>query len=584
MATPTPRRDLLGVGLAVGFGLVLALGALGAGLGEVAAQDPDVWWVAAAGRLGSLLHPLDTNTFSFTAPEHPWVFHEHLAGPLYAAGLTHFGTAFLAALSLVGLLGTATFVLYAALRWRAPGDRERLAGLLLALAWCLAVGLHGMNARVTILARLLPLAFVVIAFGRATGSKSPSTPKPTSHDPTASLMPSSKTASVGQTTASPSELDRFDRRHVVTLLVLMSIWANLHGSFPLGVAILVLASFEGHRRARLLTALACALVSFLTPHGLALHGLVVDYLLGGADTLAVVHEYVREFQPLWAVDPRTIVLELLALVFVTTVAVLGVRSHPPRALLVLGLVVLATRNQRHLPLALLLAVPLLRPILAAWLPRGLRTPTRPAFVLALAPAIVLGLVAWMQSPAPTPRGGDTFDTLVARLPDQARVYVPVDMGGRLAWAAHPHARVFADPRNDCYPADVLREAYELGRPDQDRAWIVEVLARRRVTHVLDRAGSDVARALDDWTFVAREGEWVLLEAPVGLARVLGEARRSIGQRARSSSASHGQVEGLGVTRDQPVGAPSIPRCTMRPPVRTTGLVALPMITPSSGAR
>lgn len=486
MATPTPPRDLLGVGLAVGFGLVLTLGALGAGLGEVAAQDPDVWWVAAAGRLGSLLHPLDTNTFSFTAPDHPWVFHEHLAGPLYAAGLTQFGTTFLAALSLVGLLGTATFVLYAALRWRAPGDRERLAGLLLALAWCLAVGLHGMNARVTILARLLPLAFVSIAFGRATGS--------------------------------PSDVDRFDRRHVIALLSLMWIWANLHGSFPLGVAILVLASFEGHRRPRLLTALACALVSFLTPHGLALHGLVVDYLLGGADTLAVVHDYVREFQPLWAVDPRTLVLELLALVFVTTVAVLGVRSHPSRALLVLGLVVLATRNQRHLPLALLLAVPLLRPILAAWLPRGLRTPTRPLFVLALAPAIVLGLVAWVQSPAPTPRGGDTFDTLVARLPDRARVYVPVDMGGRLAWAAHPHAQVFADPRNDCYPADVLREAYELGRPDQDRSWILEVLARRRVTHVLDRAGSDVARALDDWTFVAREGEWVLLEAPVGLAR------------------------------------------------------------------
>jgi hypothetical protein len=49
-------------------------------------------------------------------------------------------------------------------------------------------------------------------------------------------------------------------------------------------------------------------------------------------------------------------------------------------------------------------------------------------------------------------------------------------------------------------------------------WILEVLARRHVTHVLDRAGSDVARALDDWTFVAREGEWVLLAAPVGVAR------------------------------------------------------------------
>jgi hypothetical protein len=494
-------RDWVGVGLAVGFGLVLALGALGAGIGEVASQDPDVWWVAAAGRLGSLLHPLDTNTFSFTAPDHPWVFHEHLAGPIYAAGLGHFGTSFLAALSLLGLLGTAAFVLYAALGWRAPDERERLAGLLLALVWCVAVGLHGMNARVTILARLLPLAFVVLAFDGG-----------------------SRATNDGR---EPSNVLAFGTGRALALVGLAWTWANLHGSFPLGVAILVLASVrasnETNRRiaiARpvLLTALACALVSFATPHGLALHGLVVDYLTGGGETLAVVHEYVREFQPLWAVDPSTIVPELVALVLVTTIAVLGVRSHPTRALLVLGLVVLATRNQRHLPLALLLAVPLLRPILAAWLPRGLRTPTRPVAVLALAPAVVLGLVAFVRSPAPPPRGGEGFDALVARLPEGARVHAPVDVGGRLAWAAYPHARVFADPRNDCYPADVLREAYELGRPGQDRDWILEVLARRRVTHVLDRAGTDVARALDDWTFVAREGEWVLLAAPVGLAR------------------------------------------------------------------
>lgn len=495
--------------LAVGFGLTIALGALGSGSGEVAAQDPDVWWVAAAGRLGSLLDPLDTNTFSFTAPERAWVFHEHLAGPLYAAGLEAFGTSFLAALSLFGLLGTAAFVLFAALGWRAPDARERLAGMLLALAWCVAVGLHGMNARVTILARLLPLAFVVLAFDGSVAAGS---------------ADKSPTREGGD--RAPSRA--FGRGRAIALVGLAWLWANLHGSFPLGVAILALASIQiaddgATRRVTIsrplvLTALACALVSFVTPHGLALHGLVIDYLTGGADTFAVVHEYVREFQPLWAVDPSTIVPELVALVLVTTIALLGVRSHPTRALLVLGLVVLATRNQRHLPLALLLAVPLLRPVLAAWLSRGLDLPVRPFAGLALAPGLVLGLVAFVQSPAPPPRGGEGFDALVARLPEGARVYAPVDVGGRLAWAAFPHARVFADPRNDCYPADVLREAYELGRPGQDREWILEVLARRRVTHVLERAGTDVARALDDWTFVAREGEWVLLAAPVGLAR------------------------------------------------------------------
>lgn len=484
---PSSERDLLTLALTITFGLVLAVGGLGSALGEVAAQDPDVWWVAASGRLGSLVAPIHTNTFSFTAPEHPWVFHEHLAGPLYAAGIASFGTRFLAILSLAGLLGTAAFVLWVALRWRAPDERERLAGLLLALSWCLAVGLHGMNARVTILARLLPLAFVALGFG-----------------------------------------ERFGRAHAAALVGLSVLWANLHGSFPLGVAILAAAGLEGHRRACWATALVCALASFVTPHGLALHTLVADYLTGRAETLAVVHEYVREFQPLWSVDPREIVPELLALAGACTLALLGLRSHSARALLLLLLVFLALRNQRHLPLVLLLAVPLLRPVLAVWLPRGARLPWRPIAILGLGPAVALGLLAAWRAPAPPARGGPEFDVLVARLPTEARVYVPVDMGGRLAWSGFPGARTFADPRNDCYPADVLREAYELGRPDQDPEWIREVLARRDVTHVLDRAGSDVARALDNWTFLGREGAWVLLEAPAAMASEQESARPPTG--------------------------------------------------------
>ncbi|MCB9623307.1 MAG: hypothetical protein H6721_13835 [Sandaracinus sp.] len=472
---PSRWRVRLGLALAAFFGAVLALGALGAGVGEVAAGDPDVWWVAAAGRLGSWLAPLATNTFSFTAPDRPWVFHEHLAGPLYAFGLEHGGTSFLSMLSLVGLLGTAALVLFAGTRWQRPNAHELFAGWCLALVWCLAVGLHGMNARVTILARLLPLAFVLLGFG-----------------------------------------ERFERRHALALVGLATIWANLHGSFPLGPTILVAAGFEGHRRARWATALLCGLASFVTPHGLALHTLVYDYLVGGAATLDVVHTYVREFQPLWAVDPLTIVPELIALVIVSTIALLGLRSHPARTLLLLALVVLATRNQRHLPLVLLLAVPLLRPVLASWVPSW-QGAARPALAVAFLPAFVLGGFAWLKSPAPEARGGAVVDALVARLPEGTKLYVPIDLGGRVAWAAHPRVHVFADPRNDCYPADVLREAYELGRPGQDPAWIRETLAARDVTHVLERAGSDVARALDAWRFVVREGEWVLLESPDAMA-------------------------------------------------------------------
>ncbi|MBX3250273.1 MAG: hypothetical protein KF901_24055 [Myxococcales bacterium] len=479
-ASAPKRPDRASIALAALFGLVLGLGALGAGTGAVAAVDPDVWWVAAAGRAGSWLAPLTTNTFSFTAPDHPWVFHEHLAGPLYAAGLGALGTRFLAIIALVGTLAMGGLVMLAAVREPESSatagettSRHRAAGLLLALGWVGSVGLHGMSARVTILARLLPLAFVLLAFGA-----------------------------------------RFDRRRAGLLVALSLLWANLHGSFVLGVAIVALAGFEGHARARWITAGLCALASLATPHGLALHGLVYDYLTGGAPSLDVVHTYVREFQPLGAMDPKIIWPELVAFGGVLTVALLGVRSHPPRALLVLALGALAFRNQRHLPLVLLLAVPLLRPILAAWLPA--QPPravlTRPLFVLALAPALVLGVAALAGPPAEA-LGGSPLKLLEARLPAGARVYAPVALGGRLAWLGHERGvRVFADPRNDCYPADVLREAYELGRPGQDPAFITDVLTRREVSHVIELAGSDVARALGRWAFVAREGPYVLLAA------------------------------------------------------------------------
>src|SRR4051812_7340509 len=66
--------------------------------------DPDIWWVAAAGR-DMLSHGAvpRSNLFSYVEPEHPWIMHEWLLGPLYAAGLSHFGPCFFVLLAIATL-------------------------------------------------------------------------------------------------------------------------------------------------------------------------------------------------------------------------------------------------------------------------------------------------------------------------------------------------------------------------------------------------------------------------------------------------------------------------------------------------
>ncbi|MAC24893.1 MAG: hypothetical protein CMH59_00100 [Myxococcales bacterium] len=484
--------------VAAAIGAVLALAALGAATGGVAVNDPDVWWVAAAGR-ASAWPPLDANHFSFTAPDAPWVFHEWLAGPAYAAGLEGLGARFLAWVALAGLLLQGALVLFAALRGPAGGAlspepsperspepsasteeraavadpaRLRAAGLLLAGGWALSVGLHGMSARVTVWVRALPLGLVLLAFG-----------------------------------------PRFDLRRALGCLALILLWANLHGSFPLAFVLLGAAGLEGHARARWGTALAGFGLSFLTPHGAALHGLVLDYVLGRSETLAVVHQYVREFQPPWAHLDGLVAAGLVVFALVVLLAASALRRWPGRAAVVLVLAVLALRHQRHLPLVVLLAVPLLRPALAARLP-PLRLPAPPRTLAALAagPAVALGLAAAVFArPPATGLGGLGFEELAAALPRSARVFVPMRYGGRLIWLrGEDGVRPFYDPRNDCYPADVAREAFELGRPGQAARYVREVLARRGASHALVPEGSPVDEALRDrWTELGRGGGWVL---------------------------------------------------------------------------
>lgn len=467
------------------LGVVLVLVSLVAATTE--AFDPDVFWMAAAGRElladGALLR---TNLFSFTAPDHAWVMHEWLLGPLYAVGLERFGPPFLNGLTLLAVFAIA------GLMWLGTVGRAArpLAGTVAALFSLTLLALHNLSPRPTVLARLFPLALTLLAFG-----------------------------------------PRFTWRHAALAVLVELVWANAHGSFPLGVVLLAaaaLAGDPGQRRLRWGTALAAAVATGVTPHGLALHGLVVGYVGGADPTLALVRQRIIEFGPLWSAlgrgDLWPEALGLLALAALA-VAAWTARRDRVRAALSLALVTMAVLQQRHASLALLLGTLLLLPELERRLPRrwpdhGALRP-RVAFAVALGPAVVLATAALANTASTRPAdawfspslGGSELGRLVAAVPDDAHVYTGFQTAGRLIWhSSRRGVRVFYDSRNDCYPLDVATDHFLLGLPSIDPAQARAILARRAVEHALvgpDDPVSGILATDPEWRVAAEEGTWRL---------------------------------------------------------------------------
>jgi len=470
---------------------IVLLAALGASLivaclaaATLPVFDPDVHWLAAAGRqLLASGHVPSANVFSYTAPNYPWVMHEWLLSPLYAWLLETLGPSGFPLLALAATLGMAVVQL----QLTVGRAQNRLAGLLVAFLTA-GVFLSLMaSPRPTVVARLFPLGILLLA----------TTP-------------------------------RFHLRHAIAAVLLQCVWANAHGSFPLGVVLLLVGAADAdHARSlRSRTAIAAACISLLNPAGWKLVALSFGYLVGSSETLALVHAHIREFRSaLILLDDPWPFFELggLAIVFAFSLHALAHRRHRARALLALALCVMALLQARHVMLAILLGGPLLLPEVESVLAgRGARLPLPSARVLIpllVLPAAFMASSAWFlqrsefesgQWVAPS-LGGESFARLAARLPDGAHVYTHFGVAGRLIWLASPRGvRVFYDSRNDCYPPDVVREAFELADPEIAPERALSVLASRGTdTALLGPYGGlgAIFAASPDWTSDVSDGAW-----------------------------------------------------------------------------
>lgn len=290
--------------------------------------------------------------------------------------------------------------------------------------------------------------------------------------------------------------------------LIITLWANLHGSFVFGFVLLgpfaAEALIAAPAAARLkvfrdwtIFGLVSLLAAVITPYGL--HGLLFPFQLTAMPIMASIAEWMpSNFSSIG-------LFEVLLLSALGACLWLGVRIPAWRLAIVLGVLHMALAHTRHQAIfyivtSVIVAAPLARALgrrdqrfdLGTELAAS-RREVMP--LLAIMGALALGAIGWrLATPAQLPDGQNVPATAVANLPPellQARVLNEYCFGGALALAGVP---VFIDGRADMYGGDAVRDYLDLvDRPTRER-W---------------------QQANDRWGF-----EWTILPPDAALAKFL----------------------------------------------------------------
>lgn len=275
-----------------------------------------------------------------------------------------------------------------------------------------------------------------------------------------------------------------------------ALWANLHGGFVLGLALLAgavagegiawllpghpFAVVSGRRWARLAGVLVASVAATLAnPAGLGVYAYVRTIQRN-----PVIHGAIAEWQPPRVDDAVGALFYGSLFALFVLLLYLGHRPHPREVLWLLGTGWLALGSVRSIlwytfPMALLLA----EAAAGVRLPR----PGQPRTAQALANGAVLALLLALVVLALPPFKGrlplpvELRAPIAPDIPVRAAEYIArgglagpifhrMEYGDYLLWRFYPERRVFVDPRIELYPPSIW-EAYDAisrGTPDTER--------------------------------------------------------------------------------------------------------------------
>jgi hypothetical protein len=321
-----------------------------------------------------------------------------------------------------------------------------------------------------------------------------------------------------------------DDRALIAAVATLVIWANVHGSFALGVAVALAVCAEGalsdakRRRSYALCAAGAVVASVLTPAGLGTWTAPGIHLLSPP----------RDIQEWNVIDLRSPlgIGYALVLAAVFACAFTGPRLGSRELVILIPIAALSLTAARQAPLLAIAAAPMFAERASLLLARATETlsflrsstPRTPSLgrdgvprgagalgragSLSVAAALALALVAFAIAPsAPDLRSFPT--TALASLPNRDATLARYEWGGFLIWSGVP---VFVDGRLTPYTSGVLDDYQRIiaAKP----GWR-EAVARRGVRALLVAPSDPVAvRAVDlGWPIRARTETFVVITVP-----------------------------------------------------------------------
>jgi hypothetical protein len=303
---------------------------------------------------------------------------------------------------------------------------------------------------------------------------------------------------------------------------LILLWANLHASFALGLAITVIAGAELWLRRpelrRLLAGVVIAslAVTVLTPSGPGI------WTSSGGHFLSPPRVIQEEGVP-DVTQPYGVLFAFVMLAVLVT-ALLARPASLREAVLLVPVLFVSMTAARHTPFFAVASAPYLAryaPDAIGALARRLRVAARlPSFATSVPPRYVdvttaVLAVALIVGSAAIARAEPNLDPYpagaLAALPAGPGVLNDYDWGGFLIWYA-PATPVFVDGRLFPYVGSALDDYRAVIGLHPD--WR-EVIARRGIRAVLVRPSDAIAVRASDlgWPTLARTPEWVLLRVP-----------------------------------------------------------------------
>lgn len=415
-------------------------------------NDADFWFHLKTGQHIFSTHSIPrTELFSFTYRGIPWVAHGWLSGVFFYAVWETVGPNFL--IFFFALLATIAFWI----AFRRANSHPLFAGLAMLIGvWTAAPNL---GVRPRVFSILFASIFLAVLDGFARGKR---------------------------------------ERWIWLLIPILTLWANLHGGFLLGLALIALTAtgmvldrlagvleeperFRSRLQKLLLLFVGCGLAGLVNPYGIRLYTMPITVLRS-----PIFQDLVRDW-----VSPNFHFASTrpLLLLIIMTMAVLALspkRPKPSELLLFLATLYATLKTQRNAVVFALVSVPLFATYFQSWFESTrfgktfgvVRTHSRRPLAILLAVGFLLPLVLFATRLKTTIYSNSTQESL--EVPIKAVEYlkqnsvagntltVPNVWGAYVLWAA-PNNPVYIDGR-DVYPDTFVKEYVDIyqGRLDWRR--------------------------------------------------------------------------------------------------------------------